>query len=936
MTFVFSDFESLLVSDNEIEFMRSIKEVWRSSGGANPSQDDASRLLIVATENGCVEACSFLLCTCYASLSTKREGDGNCAVHIACLTDNFSLILTFLRYRGGVDALNNNGLTPLELACQYGSVRCVELLLTHSHGLGRATGGSNLIHTTLKSPRCQDARMLEKLVALGESPNGLDEHRNTPLHIAVKQLNSPAFHFLLRLNVKLGACNDEGRSPLHVAAHLSHSVFCSIGTVAASPNIDTLAEHQQHCLQSQRHCPAAVAGTLLRALIEAVQVDSASLTLLQCRDNLERIPSDYTDDPQLSAMLTASPQTRPPTTFVHCPPQNANVSPDRGLAPLREAIFSGDPTALAHYLKLGGNPAVINAQGQPLTHVLASEGHLAALQLLCRTPDGTKLLWHTDAEGKTALHHAAACSNPAVLTLLASSLTPGRLEAVESVQGQSAAHIAALHGNVAGLSWLQVRGSSFLTPDYQGFLPLHIALLAGQLAAVQRLLSHSRGRDMCQMRTPSGDDAQALAQKFMPSLLPEIAALSMPAHAREPAEAPLLSLSSSVTTTNGIKCEVDTFQARYPTLAQVARGSSLAPLLLLPTERASALAAGAYPLSTQSANGRREMCLPAPLTGKLGPPTVMLAHHGPLTVALLFGDGSKIATGAQDGLLSIWGIRTGEKSFCDYAYEYAYPTALAHAGSRELIYVGYSSGEIRGFLTGSWQAGWKNSSRKFKTQRGRGAVTSMALNPGCTTMAVAYDNGYVQLYDLQLGRMTAGFTPRLPFAGKGPVSVVQLAFSVLGNLLAVACAAGEVLLWQVERQESVQNLRLASACTGVQWSGNGRFLLASSLTGLSVFRTSDMQCLYQWSGDGQGIQHLSAAPHSAALVAVVTQHGHWSILNVETQQIVMEGQSTTVDWKFSCLHLDARGEQWLALGAESGRLEVWNLQNGFPHTYYDE
>lgn len=155
------------------------------------------------------------------SVRTKDRYGASC-LHIAALHATASLVRELLAAGSDIEALNSDGRTPLHNAVTSGDKEVVEVLLSAGAGAQSIDiYGLNIYHYAAWNCYGAEEDMLAIIATLtehGGDPNGLGQHGDAAIHIAIKQGNLAVFRALCRVGTTIEQTGYAGWTVLHCAA----------------------------------------------------------------------------------------------------------------------------------------------------------------------------------------------------------------------------------------------------------------------------------------------------------------------------------------------------------------------------------------------------------------------------------------------------------------------------------------------------------------------------------------------------------------------------------------------------------------------------------------------------------------------------------------------------------------------------------------------
>ena len=286
----------------------------------------AYRLLVVAL---------ILSSLCFGC--SKRPSGVNPSLHRAVDRGDFRQVRTLLARGADVDAKDESGMTPLQVAAWEGQKGMVDLLLAHGadvdandtlhhtplwyaldRGYGAVVktlvaGGANVnirdrqdgktpLQASFRWPDTQAAKLL---LAAGADPNVGDQWGRTVLHDAVSEGYLSIAELLLAKGALPDARDNEGLTPLHEAVWENQSEMVELLLAhGADINIRDLGG------QTPLHVAATNGFTELFDLLVAGGADAT------LKDERSSTPLDYMHSPRPASMITVSADGKSPYSVI--------------------------------------------------------------------------------------------------------------------------------------------------------------------------------------------------------------------------------------------------------------------------------------------------------------------------------------------------------------------------------------------------------------------------------------------------------------------------------------------------------------------------------------------------------------------------------------------------------------------------------------------
>ena len=174
-----------------------------------------------------------------ASVLASEPLGGN-MLHFALRNDKFQLVPLLLEYVVDLEQVDDNNLTPLQLALwKEDSRSAIMLLEAGANPDVRGSGGLTLAHLAIYK---RDMDLLRALVASNADLGILDDYGRNPLHYsAAGLLNEEIASFFGNAGVAVNILDVNGRAPIHYAASLAEAeAAAALLAIKADPNLPDL------------------------------------------------------------------------------------------------------------------------------------------------------------------------------------------------------------------------------------------------------------------------------------------------------------------------------------------------------------------------------------------------------------------------------------------------------------------------------------------------------------------------------------------------------------------------------------------------------------------------------------------------------------------------------------------------------------------------
>ncbi|WP_257263556.1 ankyrin repeat domain-containing protein [Endozoicomonas sp. ONNA2] len=397
------------------------------------------------------------------------NNNGWTPLHLATRQQGLEFMQRLLDQKADINAAAAMGITPLHIAAKYCWSRGIEFLL-HNGAEVDATGQTGL--TALH--RCSGhVQCLQLLLNSHADPNARDIHHWTPLHYAAGSENSlPCIEILLSKGAQIDSSDESGRTPLHIASEMGHShIVHYLAQKKAEVNwrrndswlpLHIAARHGRHqCMEVLHHHGARLDSTISDEISRY-----SHLTPLHIAAGHESLES---------------------ATFLIKQGVDINARAAAGETPLHFAAMGGCDRVM-HLLIISG--ADINArehQGKTPIHLAALAGKEQCLLIL--TSLANIDINVRSADGQTPLHFAGKIGHNTCMKILIDHNADINATTDE---GYTLLHILAQHGHIDCLNTVfnlpNFEPDSMQCQDQYGMTPLQHAVQLNNPQCLEELL----------------------------------------------------------------------------------------------------------------------------------------------------------------------------------------------------------------------------------------------------------------------------------------------------------------------------------------------------------------------------------------------------------------------------------------------------------------
>eukprot|EP00727_Mastigamoeba_balamuthi_P005658 m51a1_g1711 hypothetical protein (1300) ;mRNA; f:530732-535140 len=404
-------------------------------------------------------------------------------LHLACIVGNTDVIGSLLRYGEDLEAESNDKYTgtlpllfplPLILACHYGHVDAVEILLSSGASPEHCmrTTGDTPLHVAARTGNAAVAKLLLKWHTQHSPTNKLGQ---TPLQVACERGHAAVADCLVRSGASVDYVNVFGDTSLHLASRRGHAEVVSV-IAECSSAVDA------RNVAGATPLFLAVQGGHVDAVNLLVAAGAAVDQCVESDGNCALHVACHLGSAEIISRLLCGPDSN-----IYVKTRNKS-----GATGLYIAAEMGHLEAVHRLIEAGAD--VEEAAGNSLSPLIAATraGHVAVAEALLRAGAPAD---YGDKHGDTALHYASRLNLKGAALLL---LEHGASVDAENAFGATPLYGAAACGNVELVDVLVAHGAQV---DREaacggGATPLVYACMReGNAEAIAALVRHGAAVD---------------------------------------------------------------------------------------------------------------------------------------------------------------------------------------------------------------------------------------------------------------------------------------------------------------------------------------------------------------------------------------------------------------------------------------------------------
>ena len=149
--------------------------------------------------------------------ATIAEADGNTCLHIAITQNlNIEVIQELIRRGGDVNAVNNNCVSALGMACQMGQIDTIGLLIKLGADINITDpDGNTYLHCGVQEDYSKE--VIQAILDHGVNVNTSNKTNETALMMSIRKINRNNINMLLKAGADPNIANTDGDTCLHLA-----------------------------------------------------------------------------------------------------------------------------------------------------------------------------------------------------------------------------------------------------------------------------------------------------------------------------------------------------------------------------------------------------------------------------------------------------------------------------------------------------------------------------------------------------------------------------------------------------------------------------------------------------------------------------------------------------------------------------------------------
>ncbi|OWF48478.1 Transient receptor potential cation channel subfamily A member 1 [Mizuhopecten yessoensis] len=210
----------------------------RKGASVNQRNGSHSAPLHMAAVNGNVPIAELLLT--HKAIISKRDKEHMTAIHRAAMYNRYQIVELLINKGGDVNVKSEDQMTPLMLACWKGHVQTTNFLLKNGAKISEVDQTCrSALHIAVQNGHPE---VITQLLENGCASvmECLDQRDQTALHYAARLGDMLILNALLKHRCRLDARDQNGKTPLHIAAEYSNSKVIDILMQASQTELNDM------------------------------------------------------------------------------------------------------------------------------------------------------------------------------------------------------------------------------------------------------------------------------------------------------------------------------------------------------------------------------------------------------------------------------------------------------------------------------------------------------------------------------------------------------------------------------------------------------------------------------------------------------------------------------------------------------------------------